>query len=885
MKANLTSSLALVVLGLSLTGCPGTGGGDSGMMEPDGGCSGVIGCVCAGGACTTGECLGNSCVDCRRGEAACICRANSTCNAGLRCNTGGSCEVCPAGDKGCACATGDMCGAGLVCNNAVCVDNTCTAGTATCPCRAGAPRCDTALYCDGLSLCQACSNDVPGCPCDANKMCAGTTVCDQNSLLCRAPVTCAELSANGTCLPNQTCTQANGMDAVCVPMSCAPNFKWNGVACVACVSMGCLSEPSCSDLDGGLGTACTAQNRQCVQTGASSACGGCLSGFAQNPAGVCVPVPTCGAVTCAFNQYCNRTGAAPICQAVPCPAGQAMGSGNVCTACMPNPTCTAQGFSGRTWPFKTVADVCLCETLDNYFIIAGGLVTATRCDADSDGWVREEAGDLSVELEPALNANRRCTITTVDRARLFDEYGLSVDVLSCTEGLVKASTGLPDGGTPNGGIPLLADGGLMRSADGGTGTGPDGGSVCSGILPMRLLETARNDIPGSPSGTTAPSYGAAAGRLLEANELNSLTKACASFSGDYNDNKLDDIAEVQGAVAPSRPTPPVDRARLESFAYFLELNSASAANGVLTIRERSRCDAAFPFHYAPDAGSPTPNDAYLVANDKPYWRSCQRNRDPAYASNSPQPGFDFAQYNCAQGSLSCPLMPPAHPVRIAPVDPAVTLFRDHGLCRMGGFLPADGRWRGMNHHSQFKCVNIGPGTAPFDRDPTAFGNANEQLTFNNCVARPCATPGDVNCSSPQGMGAQTRQPVLDCKAQAGLGLTGSVGFAAVNYRPYRFQDTFYAGNTYANRFYRGGCVNEDDDWSSFLCPYPEFTLNKSLSDAQFGRYSCYKYGSNFMWAGTLLDGGSNVSDRATLRWGANLNTSVLGPRPPPDGGL
>ena len=137
------------------------------------------------------------------------------------------------------------------------------------------------------------------------------------------------------------------------------------------------------------------------------------------------------------------------------------------------------------------------------------------------------------------------------------------------------------------------------------------------------------------------------------------------------------------------------------------------------------------------------------------------------------------------------------------------------------------------------------------------------------------------------MGTQTRQPVLDCKAQLGAGVSGNVGFAAVNYRPYRSQDTLlYPGNVYTDRAYLGGCVNEDDEvWSSFLCPYPEFTLDRTLADVQFGRYSCYKYESNFVWAGTLPDGGINDNDRATLRWSVNTNMSVLGPRPPPDGGL
>src|SRR5689334_24564636 len=68
---------------------------DGGNTEtPDSGsCDGQPGCACLSGACNVGECMNGTCVDCRRGEESCVCRANNTCNAVLRCN-GSSCEVC-----------------------------------------------------------------------------------------------------------------------------------------------------------------------------------------------------------------------------------------------------------------------------------------------------------------------------------------------------------------------------------------------------------------------------------------------------------------------------------------------------------------------------------------------------------------------------------------------------------------------------------------------------------------------------------------------------------------------------------------------------------------------------------------------------------------------
>jgi hypothetical protein len=284
------------------------------------------------------------------------------------------------------------------------------------------------------------------------------------------------------------------------------------------------------------------------------------------------------------------------------------------------------------------------------------------------------------------------------------------------------------------------------------------------------------------------------------------------------------------------------------------------------IRERSRCGADFPIRYTPDAGPVNPNELYDAGSDTPYWRTCSRNRDPNYNQANLAPSMDFAAWQCSDTANTCtPTIPPPHGSLIAPTDPGLVLMRNHGLCELNGGLPLDGRWRGMTHHSQFKCVSVQNSPLP----PTGFvvtdfSLANEKLTLNSCVAKTCATPGDPACTTAQGMGKQTRRPVIECQAKA-VATVGDVGFAAVNYRPYRLMDPQYSVATY-----RGGCVNEDDLAEEYLCPYPEFSLNKTAADSNFGRYSCYGRGSNFLWCGTPCN-----PQRSTLRWGANSNGSVL----------
>lgn len=873
----------LLLLGVTLAlGCPqpptepdgGTGGTGGTNSDGGGGCTpGEVGCTCgAQDACNGGVCTGGQCTACTSGALNCTCMMNGTCGSGLRCDNN-RCVSCTAGTSGCPCGTGDTCNSGLVCMSGTCVANTCVNGQNGCPCNATDPRCTASTsYCDMSGRCQACSPDIVGCACGPSSTCNGGLVCGSDTK-CRQPVTCSTLTMDGgTCRPNQLCSEADGgMDAVCVADTCVANFKWDPVnmRCVACASSGCTNEPRCTD-DGGISAMCSSQHRLCVQSGQVASCGACEAGFSDTGT-ACVARPRCGMNTCADMEYCDSSTGTPTCRALPCPAGQAKdGPNGTCGVC--NRTCMGEGFSGRIWPFKTNQGVCVCETLDGYYFPVGMTSLAAKCDADNDGWVREEADDQTTRNDPALKANARCTIRAVDRVRLVDEFGTAAEVLSCTSALTLS---LPS--------ERRQDGGIIPAADAGCG---------GNFLPLRLLETQRNDVAGPLMDLRAPAYGGDAGRLLEAREVNSLTKACVSDVGDFNNNNVDDVAENQAAKTDRTPieTWEADRVRLHQFAFFTELYSSwyepptSGTNGTLVIRERSRCNGAnFPIRYETAANI---NPTY-VSNDAgtTYWRNCDRRRDPAFNLAIPAPNMDFAQWACAGTSGSCPWQQPAHRIWVSPTDPRNVLLRDFGVCELAGTPPADGRWRGMLHHSQFKCVKVttSPTTA-YDQRPEAFASAAAAdgglLYFNACVAAQCT--GDAGCRITPGASTglpQTDEPTINCRAQ--LGPTGGVGFAAVGFRPYGVGEGYTvsdppqygAGGTYAS-----GCITEDTESAlttgtkrSYICPYPEFSMVRTRSDATWGRHTCYGRPSNFLWCGTPC-----VPERATLRWSGPTVNPVNG---------
>ena len=788
------------------------GGGetDAGGESDAGGCTaGEPGCACApDGSCNGGDCVDGLCVACPVASSGCACRTNGTCDTGLRCNAVSTrCEACPAGDEGCACAAGDSCGLGLVCMSGMCVLETCAAGSDGCPCRSASPACDGAAYCDGSGLCQTCSSDVVGCPCDGIA-CRGGLTCDTGR--CRTPLTCASLRTAGTCAEHQACVDSPGADGVCMPGVCDAGYRWVSASstCVACVSPGCSAEPTCAPgLPNSL--ACGAENRVCGTTDGVGSCGACLEGFL-DVGGVCQPDVRCGSSTCTAAQYCDESmPSAPVCRARCAGANDAFDTAGTCIRCA---SCAGvPGSTGRVWATTNSLDECLCETEPGYFIDPGGTATPVSCDADGDGWVRQEAIQVvdRTPVDPALLANMRCTIRTVQRFVLADEYGTESTIESCESGLLQ---------------------------DRATET------TCT-PRPVRLYEIRRNDVDDDPAlATAAPAY-AAGGRVLRANERNSMTKLCVSVNADFDGDGStttppEDLRQVQPMTAALN-----EAGRIRAFSHFGELYRmifvppvAPAVDGTLRIEERSRCDAAFPLAYD------SRRAGYNVTMPAPesYWRNCERRRTPSFNRDAPGPGSDFGQWSCSATEGSCPAAAaPANPMYATmPTPPARaadgvavmagTLVRDHGLCELNGDATESRVFRGMNHHSQFQCVEVVADSAmpqAHQRRRVAF-DATGTLVSNGCQV-------------PAGSASRTLsdgsvEPAITCAASTALPAAGSVVWAAVKYQPYGDPDS---GGTRTGT-YAGGCVNETAEWPA-LCPSTLFGLCSSASQSAFGRYCCF----------------------------------------------
>lgn len=849
-RQSTTIRIALMAIAGILSACdgpdPGVDGGhfDGQVRDaemPDASCPlGQLGCECDEGACESGACVMGMCTECGIGTESCACRSDGTCSAGLRCEAGSEiCVVCSPGEEGCACGSG--CGEGLVCELGICVQDTCTEGAVGCPCAADGSGCAAGAFCDG-TLCQACTADVPGCPCEGGA-CSGGLICEAG--LCRPALSCADLRAAGTCGEHERCEQVAGADATCLTGTCVDGYRWSALSerCVACVSVDCASEPTCvpdqpTSLDCGA-------HRVCVQSGDVGECGGCEAGYL-DVGGDCVEVDTCGGVICAADEYCDTTSSSgPTCTAWPCSdPSTVVGTDGTCSVTCTR-SCAVPGSTGRYWPFAASDDSCICETLPGWYFDAGGESEPVECDADDDGWVREEVRDLhdAAEPDPALIANARCAIRQAGAVKLVDEYGIASVIDSCEEGLLQDRT-----------------------------------SASCTVFPLRLFEIKRNDVEGEAARLgEAPPY-ASGGRRFRAAELNSLTKACVTALGDYDGDGFEDISQFQ--PRPSDTTTLGEEARLRSFAHFVELYQtywerpvAPSPYGTLVIRERARC-GSLPLGYGPDT-------AYDPANGATYWRSCARLRHPDFQADSSDPGFDFAQWSCDARSGTCPAPAmPAHRDEASFPDPGVALLRNHGLCELGGRPPADGVWRGMGHHSQFQCVLVvadGTAAASYERERTSFGAAGS-LVFNACTVTDCA--GDPTCSdsTPPVRTPDPHNPRISCAHSVGFVPTeGVVGWAALRYQPYGHIGL--SGELEDDLTYAGGCINEDAEYPD-LCPVPEFGRCPTADTGSFGRYHCYGWDSLYLWADD-----DAIQRRAELEWapetGEATNMSIFNPASAP----
>ncbi len=374
---------------------------EAGACTASGCTPGAVGCACdAEDACAVGECLDGACVDCDRGDAACLCRLNGTCAADLRCEEE-RCVPCTAGLEGCACGEGDACDAPLVCGaNQRCIPDPCTPGAAGCPCADG-DACDAGGYCDDASMCRACTSDVPGCPCDAGDTCAGDNicedgacvacpdadrpegcgcedddacaeglVCDDDDLACRAPLACADL-----CVLHQRCDASLPGDAVCIPESCEDGYVWDDGVCLVADRASCDGRDGSEDMT----PACEAEGKRCVETANGAVC-----------------VVACAELTatCAEQQRdCDPNAFDEDATCGPCRPGYLAEGG----ACVPNPqsNCVPDALD-------SILDTCTarlqaCVTTDDG-AICGACLAGTVLDPDANACVPQ-----------ALCGDRLCT--------------------------------------------------------------------------------------------------------------------------------------------------------------------------------------------------------------------------------------------------------------------------------------------------------------------------------------------------------------------------------------------------------------------------------------------------------------------------------------------
>ena len=784
-----------VAMVIALQGCDGgdapADDDDAGIVDvvTDAGCVGDVGCPCAADdTCTRGQCVAGTCRLCTAGDEGCVCGPNGGCGDGLSCGEDGVCAACVAGSEGCTCVA-ELCAEGLECSGGRCVTMACPLGTVGCGCRGALGNaCDVGGTCVN-GTCRACAGDQPGCPC-VDDTCSDGLICDGT---CRLSVTCADLVADAFCVPNQLCNEASGVDASCVPGTCEEGFVFERGACVP-------GEPNCQEgVPGSILATCTTAFRSCVEVGGAATCGPCLGeGLEVN--GECVGRLACGDTSCTEQQYCDITGATPRCEPLPCAPGDARNANGVCQSCGFN--CAGPGLTGRVWPFRSADSSCVCETLPGHFLQAGGGTQAELCDQDGDGWMRDAVVEPTLTSDAALLANARCGLASVDGVLLRDEAGLAIEVASCLEGL------------------------LINPSP----------SECTARVPLPLVESLRNDSPGAlPLTVTSPPFG---GRPLRAKEVNGLSKACIDGIADLNDNGQSDLVEVQADPLIFANDRTSGRARMESFSFFMETHRAYVErqpSGVpkLVIEERRRCDPRdFPLHYQADEGGYDPGDRGT------YWRSCQRGVDPDFDVFVPRPGFDFAQWTCPNGAAGCDSIPSAPPFRFplsSPTPAGAAPPRDATLCELGASVPGDGIWRGLHHHSQFKCVRVDSRPGATNRPLSDF--VGGKLRFNRCEATTCAV-GDGSCAEsrttvPGGKGVE---PVITCETLA-IPAGGVVGFAALEYTGY--------GLGFGNTPYDGGCVNEDHEFRDNLCPAPRSdsapNWNVQPPDAldNYGRSTCF----------------------------------------------
>jgi hypothetical protein len=867
-----------------------------GCQEGQQGCPCLEDDTCAAGlTCDDRQlCAARACQESQAGQEGCDCRAGddqAPCDAELYCASGNLCAACQPGEGvGCACLEDDTCQGALVCDvdqracrePLLCADLGCATNQLCQEAEGGQDALCLALCDHGLiwdadgGLCGPapeanCQEGASGSllePCaQSHRLCvevdSGATcgACLGGYLeedgACRPVLTCAEADCQSQHRDCQAATQASdaacgacmagyqeedgacaptpastcGQDAYSILADCAAQHRAceeddQGARCGACLegygddpdTMTCVQR-LCADLG------CQALGLQCDGE-PLAACGGCLEGLIPDPTreGTCVAPLGCDEITCDEDSFCVATGTQDaFCAAWPCvdaenqpdTSSALRQDSQQCVTCQVD--CQGEGLTGRIWHHTLEgSDTCLCETTEGHYLDPAQPTQAQPCDADQDGWLRLGARDALESPLGAIAQNARCQLRQIDQVVLRNELGQELPLALCQGDPVRRVACDPE-------------------EDGACGAGTcDAQSLtcaCAQSAPLPLYESDRNDDQSALEAAGLPALGGQ-GRALVASELNPLTRACASAQADHNDNGQADLEEHQG-MALTQADPAL--AAFGRFTYLIELHEGSyrapeqgQEHGAWVIAEKRRCDPGFPLTY----------DAALDPSD--YWRGCTRLRDAGYDADAASlTGYDFAAWSCEEASGTCGVDPVTD-------QSAQSFVAPHDLCDDALTLPpSDGVWRGMQHHSQFKCVQLAqelpqsrdeqsPQVLALEEVANQEGQGGYQLqscqvacpeTDQGC-ALDCDDQGRCAASS-QGLGGEPGQPQITCQALGRQEVqAGHVGLASVR---------FLGGGDYQR-----GCLDEGRRWPQ-LCPGYSDSLEAALAsgDAQrFGALTC-----------------------------------------------
>lgn len=627
------------------------------------------------------------------------------------------------------------------------------------------------------------------------------------------PSTCEAAYAAGTCAANRACTNTD--DGPRCELWCADGFESASVygPCVACPVEGCTTTEVCAD-GGVIASSCGAAHRECLDRDNGPACGACGAQYVEAPeTGFCAPVSACGDMQCGLGELPrpDDDGNNCMCVEAPCESGSALYEdppGTAEPACRECTDVFCRPESGGIAHYGFTDDLgrCVCMLEEGWYWPTDGSRVPKRCDDDHDGWMAASAWDSwSASGAIADVTQLACRPNFVDRVELRNEYGQARTLHLCRHTNSRAlSIEL---------VPCAAP--LERYA-----------------LPM--VESDRNDrlsiwvSASQSSNTTLPTYGeGGVGRVPGPRELNSLTKGCVA-DADYNDDDMPDVAESQ----PTDPAEQLDDVLgwelWGSFAYFMELHESAfiADNGAFSagrmiITERSRCDtSAFPLGYS---------SADAPGVGLPYWRECHRQPDARFDPEGAPgtPGFDFAQWSCSDPG-NCEMAPFPYDSNMG--DPAGWLSAhgavtpgQYGLCgsrTMGAPVSwgdgAGASWRGMHHHSQFKCVALVPVLPPNAEpwmQPHASLNASDAIVPGHLDFQTCHVANGYDHES-----SLPASPAIVCDAMNGpYPQVATVGWASIRY------DSMATFTNAALETLRvrevAGCVDESL-WSGLCEPLP-----------------------------------------------------------------